>query len=93
MIIYYTRSLGGMAMDSIKKIICAFTVLVAISFAYTSVVKAATVEITTETLNLRAEASTDSDIVAQISIGDECELLEEEGDWYRVKYGEYRRYF
>ena len=92
MIIYYTRSLGGMAMDSIKKIICAFTVLVAISFAYTGVVKAATVEITTETLNLRAEASTDSDIVAQISIGDECELLEEEGDWYRVKYGEYTGY-
>ena len=79
-------------MDSIKKIICVFAMLVAISFAYTSVVKAATVEITTETLNLRAEASTDSDIVAQISIGDECELLEEEGDWYRVKYGEYTGY-
>ena len=40
----------------------------------------------------KAEASTDSDIVAQISIGDECELLEEEGDWYRVKYGEYTGY-
>ena len=92
MIIYYTRSLGGMAMNSLKKTICAFAVMVAILFAYTSVVKAATVEITTETLNLRAEASTDSDILAQISIGDECELVEEEGDWYRVKYGEYTGY-
>lgn len=92
MIIYYTRNLGGIAMNSIKKIICAFIILTAMTFACMSIVKAATVEITTETLNLRAEASADSDIVAQISIGDKCELLDEEGDWYRVKYGEYTGY-
>lgn len=79
-------------MNSIKKIICAFIILTAMTFACMSIVKAATVEITTETLNLRAEASADSDIVAQISIGDKCELLDEEGDWYRVKYGEYTGY-
>ena len=92
MIIYYTRNLGGIAMNSIKKIICAFIILTAMTFACMSIVKAATVEITTETLNLRAEASADSDIVAQISIGNECELLDEDGDWYRVKYGEYTGY-
>lgn len=79
-------------MNGIKKIICTFTILTAISFACMSIVKAATVKITTETLNLRAEASADSDIVAQISIGNECELLDEDGDWYRVKYGEYTGY-
>ena len=79
-------------MNSIKKIICAFIILTAMTFACMSIVKAATVEITTETLNLRAEASADSDIVAQISIGNECELLDEDGDWYRVKYGEYTGY-
>src|SRR5699024_4875113 len=51
-----------------------------------------TVKITTETLNLREEPSTDSDIVALISIGEECELISEEGDWYEVKYGEYTGY-
>lgn len=57
-----------------------------------NITKAVDVEITTETLNLRKEPSTESDIVAQISIGEECELLEEEEDWYRVKYGEYTGY-
>ena len=57
-----------------------------------NVVKSVDVEITTETLNLRKEPSTESDIVAQISIGEECELLEEEEEWYKVKYGEYTGY-
>lgn len=57
-----------------------------------NIVKAVDVEITTETLNLREEPSTKSDIVAQISIGEECELLEEEEEWYKVKYGEYTGY-
>ena len=79
-------------MNLIKRILVAISILLMIIFFQNSVVKAATVEVTTETLNLREKASTDSDIVALISEGDECEVLEDEGDWYKVKYGEYTGY-
>lgn len=79
-------------MNKIKRIIYFFILLTAVLFINIDIVRGATIEITTETLNLRSKASTDSNIVAQISIGDECELLEEEGEWYKVKYGEYTGY-
>lgn len=79
-------------MNKIKRILYIFIFLTVIVFINTNIVKGTTVEITTETLNLRAKASTDSNIVALISIGDECEVLDEEGDWYKVKYGEYTGY-
>lgn len=79
-------------MNLIKKIFVTTSILLMIIFFQINISKAATVEITTETLNLRKEASTDSDIVALISEGDECEVLEDEGDWYKVKYGEYTGY-
>lgn len=75
-------------MNLIKKTMIAILITLMIIFVHTNISKAATVKITTETLNLREEASTDSDIVALLSEGDECELLEEEGDWYRVQYGD-----
>lgn len=79
-------------MGSIKKTL--FIVIFAFIFLCIGIIiaKAKTVEITTETLNLRKEATTDSDIVALISIGDKCEVLAEKGDWYKVKYGEYTGY-
>ena len=79
-------------MHKLKKILHVLMITIAFMFIYTTITKATTVEITTETLNLRKEASTDSDIVALISIGDECEVLGEEGDWYKVQYGEYTGY-
>ncbi len=79
-------------MHKLKKILHVLMITIAFMFIYTTITKATTVEITTETLNLRKEASTDSDIVALISIGDECEVLGEEGDWYKVQYGEYKGY-
>ena len=78
-------------MSKIKKILYMI-IFISIIFIYTNIVKAVTVEVTTETLNLRKEPSTDSDIVALISIGDECEVLGEEGDWYQVKYEDYTGY-
>ena len=92
MIIYYTRILGGMSMKLSKKILYVIAIMVSTMLISINIAKAATVEITTETLNLRREPSTDSDIVAQISIGEECELLGEEGDWYQVSYGDYTGY-
>ena len=75
-----------------KKILYVIAIMVSTMLISINIAKAATVEITTETLNLRREPSTDSDIVAQISIGEECELLGEEGDWYQVSYGDYTGY-
>lgn len=79
-------------MSLIKKTIYVLISVAVILFIISNIVKADTVEITTETLNLRKEATTESDIVAQISIGEECELLGEEGDWYRVQYNDYTGY-
>ena len=79
-------------MHKLKKILYVLMITIAMIFIYTNIAKATTVEITTETLYLRAEATTESDIVDLISIGEECEVLGEEGDWYQVKYGEHTGY-
>ena len=57
-------------------------------------VKAATMlEVTAETLNIRKSPSTDGDIIAMISEGVECELLEKTNeDWYKIKYEKYTGY-
>ncbi len=39
-----------------------------------------------ETTRIRKEASTSSDVVDLISIGENFEIESEEGDWYKVKY-------
>ena len=79
-------------MHKLKKILYVLMITIAMIFIYTNIAKATTVEITTETLYLRAKATTESDIVALISIGEECEVLGEEGDWYQVQYGDYTGY-
>lgn len=79
-------------MNLIKKILIVTLITLMIIFLQINISNAASVKITTETLNLRKEASTDSDIVAQISEGIECELIEEDGDWYKVKYEDYTGY-
>ena len=57
-------------------------------------VKAATMlEVTAETLNIRKSPSTDGNIIAMISEGVECELLEKTNeDWYKIKYEKYTGY-
>lgn len=42
--------------------------------------------VSTETIRLRKEASTNSTIVELISEGEQVEILAEENDWYKVKY-------
>ena len=79
-------------MNKLKRAILLTMFTILIIFMAKNIVKATTVEVTTETLNLREEPTTDSAIVALISIGDECEVLGEEGDWYRVKYEDYTGY-
>ena len=49
---------------------------------------ASTGKVTTDTLRVRKEASTDSETVALLSIGDEIEILEDANGWYKIKSGE-----
>lgn len=50
-------------------------------------VNAATTGIVTEiTVNVRKEASIDSDIIMFVTQDDEVEILEKTGDWYKIKY-------
>ena len=79
-------------MNLVKRIFYIALSILAFVFLLTNNANADTVRITTETLNLREEPSTNSDIVAQISIGEECDVISVEGDWYEVEYGEYTGY-
>ena len=79
-------------MSKTGKIIYSIILVAVMLFVCSNLSKATTVEVTTETLNLRKKASTDSAIVALISEGDECEILGEEGEWYKVRYGNYTGY-
>ena len=79
-------------MKQIKKIGYTIMILVACLFMFSKIVKAANVKVTTDTLNLREKPSTDSDILTLLSNGDSCELLSEEGDWYKIKYNNYTGY-
>lgn len=49
---------------------------------------ASTGMVTTDTLRVRKEASTDSSTIALLSVNDEVEILEEEYGWYKVKFGD-----
>ena len=46
---------------------------------------AKTATVSTETLNLRKEASTSSTVLELLDIGEKLEVLEEDGDWIKVK--------
>ena len=45
-----------------------------------------------DTLNVRAEASTDSDIVGVMPSDAACEIIEQEGDWYHITSGDVEGY-
>lgn len=49
---------------------------------------ASTGKVTTDTLRVRKEPSTDSSIVTLISINDEVEILGEENGWYKIQAGD-----
>ena len=76
-----------MKKTTISSIIIAISMIV-----FTTKVQAATGKVTTETLNLRSKASTDSSVVKLLNMDDELEILSEEGNWYKVKVGENEGY-
>lgn len=74
-------------MKSLKNIIYVliisiiiFSVNVLNSYANTKL------KITAEYLNIRSEMSIDSTIVGVLTVGNICELLEEENGWYKISY-------
>lgn len=46
---------------------------------------ATTAIVNTDTLKLRKEASTDSDVLSLLNLGEKLEVIEKAGDWYKVK--------
>ena len=66
--------------------IIAFIVLMS------SKVYATTGKITSDNVRIRKEANTESEILTLVSIGDEVELFETEGEWTKVKKSEFTGY-
>ena len=78
-------------MKTLKKVLLMAVIFMSILFI-TTISKAATVVVTGDTLNIRESASTSSNVIAMLSKGVECELLGEEGDFYRIQYQNYTGY-
>ena len=76
-------------MKNLNKILLTGTSLIAIILTTATISKATTIKITGDTINVRKGPSTDTDIVAMLSKDVECELLEEQDDWYKIKYKNY----
>lgn len=76
----------------IKKHVVSIVIIAFFMMIFSKDVQASTLKITTDTLNLRKEASTSSDILTLLSKGEECEVLDTTGDWYKVKYKTYTGY-
>ena len=73
-----------MKKNKILKIFVAIALLISIE---TSAIAATTGVVNVETVRVREEATTDSDIVKLVSIGDKITITGEEGNWYKVKVG------
>lgn len=64
---------------------CVVASAIMLMLVFTNKANGATVKVTTETLNLRSEASTSSTIVMQLNLGEELQVISEEDNWYKVK--------
>lgn len=74
---------------------CIITTLLTIIAIFAMMITshaATTVRVTADTLNIRRGPSTDTDAIAMLSKGVECEVLGEEGDWYQIQYQRYTGY-
>ncbi len=68
-----------------KKQIVISIVFILISIFWTSICMAKTAIVNTDTLKLRKEASTDSIVLELLNQNQKLEVLEESGDWVKVK--------
>lgn len=72
-----------------KKILFITFFIICIS---SNLVFAATGKVTTQATRIRKEANTSSTIITVIYENDEVEILEESGEWYKIKYKDYTGY-
>ena len=68
------------------KFIISVAVVIFACFIFTNISMASTAKIIVETANLREQANSTSKILEQISNGEEVEILEQQDNWYKVKY-------
>ena len=74
-----------------KKIVKS-VLIIAFIVLMSSKVYATTGKITSDNVRIRKEANTDSTILTLVSIGEEVEVLETEGEWTKVKKSEFTGY-
>ena len=74
-----------------KKVISTIVIILSI-LLFSSYVLGATGKITADTLNIRESASQSSKVIARISKDQEVEILEDNGEWLKVKYKDYTGY-
>ena len=79
-------------MKFVKRLIGITLTVSAITIMGITTVKATTVTVTSDTLNIREKASGSSKIIAVLSNGAKCDFIEEDGDWYKIKFGSYTGY-
>ena len=68
------------------------TIVALLTILFTAKVNAVTGTVTTETLNLRSQPTTESSIIELLSEFDELEILGEENGWYKVKHNDNEGY-
>ena len=68
-----------------KKEIIVGIILVVLIILVSNKSMATTATVNTDTLKLRKEASTDSDVLSLLNLGEKLEVIEKAGDWYKVK--------
>lgn len=78
-------------MKTLQKILVMVVIFIAI-LVISNISNASTIKVTGDTVNIRKEPSTSSDIIAMLSKDVECELLGEEGTFYKIKYKNYTGY-
>ena len=74
-----------------KKVISTIVIILSI-LLFSSYVLGTTGKITADTLNIRESASQSSKVIARISKDQEVEILEDNGEWLKVKYKDYTGY-
>ena len=74
-----------------KKVISAILIFFTIIFI-SSYVLGATGKVTADTLNIRESASQSAKVIARIAKDQEVEILEDNGDWLKIKYRSYTGY-
>ena len=71
--------------NSIKSILALVTLAIFNMFFMHSSLAANTATVASETVNVRETADSSSEILVQLSINQEVEIIEKQGDWYQVK--------